>query len=237
MEDVESCEARLGLPFKDRALLEQAFVHASYVNEYGGTDSSSNERLEFLGDAVLGLVTADELYSRRPADAEGRLTRFRAALVRKETLASVAGELGIGDCLKLGKGEEANGGRRNASNLANAFEAMVGAAYLDQGYEAARALVLRHLGQRLEMALNDELPVNYKAMLQEYLQARDEPLPRYRTTRAEGPDHRKHFTVEVLLHGSPIGEGEGHTKKSAEAAAAWSAWRRLHQKEAEHGQA
>lgn len=232
MTDIDGCEARLGLIFKDRALLEQAFVHGSYVNESGASDINSNERLEFLGDAVLGLVTADELYRTRPAESEGYLTRARAAVVRKETLALVAGELGIGDCLILGKGEESTGGRRKPGNLANALEAVIGAAYLDQGYNAARTLVLKHLGPRLELALDHEFAANHKATLQEYLQAQDEPLPRYRTVSITGPDHKKHFTVQVLLRGESIGEGTGQTKKLAEAAAARSAWQRLHQKEA-----
>jgi len=232
MNDIEQCEKKLGLTFANRALLEQALVHGSLVNESGVSDMSSNERLEFLGDAVLGLVMADELYTTRPTDPEGRLTNLRAAVVRRQTLATVAASLDLGDCLKLGKGEEATGGRSKASNLANALEAVIGAAYLDQGYDAARALVLRHLGPQLELALHDEYATNYKALLQEYLQARDEPLPRYHTIGTEGPDHSKQFTVEVLLRGESIGEGTGRTKKSAETAAARSAWTRLHQKEA-----
>ncbi|MFW6057043.1 MAG: ribonuclease III [Chloroflexota bacterium] len=237
MTAIEGCEARLGLTFRDRALLEQAFVHGSYVNESGVSDINSNERLEFLGDAVLGLATADELYRTHPAEPEGYLTRARAAVVRKETLALVADDLGIGDCLKLGKGEESTGGRLKPGNLANALEAVIGAAYLDQGYDAARMLVLKHLGSHLELALDHELADNYKAMLQEYLQAKDEPLPRYRTVGIDGPDHKKQFTVKVFLRGESIGEGAGRTKKLAEVAAARSAWKRLYQKEAsDHGQ-
>lgn len=231
MNDAEACEAKLGITFNDRSLLEQAFIHGSYVNESGEDDTSSNERLEFLGDAVIGLVTADELYATRPDDPEGNLTTLRAAVVRKETLATVARELGLGDCLRLGKGEEATGGRSKASNLANVYEAVVGAAYLDQGYEAVRSLVLGHLSGHLKGAVQG-LSANYKAMLQEYLQAHEQPLPRYRTIATEGPAHKKQFTVEVLLNGEPIGKGAGYTKKSAETAAAHSAWKQLKEKEA-----
>jgi len=231
MSDTETCEDRLGLAFNNRCLLEQAFIHSSYVNESESSGVSSNERLEFLGDAVLGLVIADELYRTRPSDHEGKLTHVRAAVVRKHTLATVARDLGLGDFLRLGKGEEATGGRSKASNLANVFEAVIGAAYLDQGLEAARSVVLRHLSRHLKQALDSEFPANYKALLQEYLQAHNEPLPKYRTIAVEGPDHKKHFTVEVLLRGEPAGRGEGYTKKSAETAAARSAWKRLKQKE------
>lgn len=228
--DISRCEIKLGVVFRDRSLLLQALVHGSYINENHGNQSASNERMEFLGDAVLGMVMAEKLYESLPSKAEGTLTGVRASLVRRESLATAARELGLGECILMGHGEEATGGRNKDRNLADAFEAVVGAIYLDQGHAVARAFVLRHLGAQLDsVLLNGSLP-NYKALLQECLQARDDPLPRYQLA-STGPDHNKRFTAVVLLHGEAIGEGTGHSKKAAETAAARCALAALRSRE------
>ncbi len=228
--DISKCEIKLGVVFRDRSLLLQALVHGSYINENHGNQSASNERMEFLGDAVLGMVMAEKLYASLPSKAEGTLTGVRASLVRRESLATAARALALGECIVMGHGEEATGGRDKDRNLADAFEAVVGAIYLDQGHPVARAFVLRHLGPQLDsVLLNGSLP-NYKALLQECLQARDDPLPRYQLA-STGPDHNKRFTAVVLLHGEAIGEGTGHSKKAAETAAARCALAALHSRE------
>lgn len=224
--DIGKCEVKLGVVFHDRSLLLQALVHGSYINENHGNQSASNERMEFLGDAVLDMAVAEKLYASLPSEAEGTLTDMRASLVRRESLAKAARSLALGECLRLGRGEETTGGRDKDRNLADAFEAVVGAVYLDQGYLVARSFVLRHLGPQLDNALLKGSPPNYKALLQECLQARDDPLPRYRLV-STGPDHNKRFTAVVLLHGEAIGEGAGRSKKTAETAAARCAWAAL----------
>ena len=228
--DISKCEVKLGVVFRDRSLLLQALVHRSYINEDQGNQSASNERMEFLGDAVLDMAIAEKLYTSLPSEAEGTLTGMRASLVRRESLARAARVLALGECLLLGHGEEATGGRDKDRNLADAFEAVVGAIYLDQGYPVARSFVLRHLGTQIATVLLNGSPPNYKALLQECLQARDDPLPRYQLVSA-GPDHDKQFTAVVLLHGEAIGEGTGHNKKAAETAAARCAWAALRSRE------
>ena len=228
--DIGECEHRIGVVFRDPSLLEQALVHSSFLNESAHTNDGCNERLEFLGDAVLGMVVAEHLYERHPKYQEGRLTSLRSTIVRRESLAATAREMGLGDCLLLGKGELASGGRSKEKNLADVFEAIIGALYLDQGIAVAAPFVLRHLGLlQLESEANDWC--NYKALLQETLQARNDSLPRYRTVMAVGPDHDKEFTVEVLLDGQPIGHGMGRSKKAAEFAAAHNALELLRSRE------
>ena len=228
--DLEGFALRIGYRFNDPELLRRALTHRSF-------GAAHNERLEFLGDSVVNCAVALELYQKFPRLAEGELSRLRASLVNQQSLAGIAHRLDLGGQLRLGEGELKSGGARRPSILADAVEAVIGAVFLDGGFTDAHAVVTAIFATELGTIDPATAGKDPKTLLQEYLQARGEPLPRYRTTRAEGPDHRKHFTVEVLLRGSPIGEGEGHTQKSAEAAAAWSAWRRLHQKEAEHGQA
>jgi ribonuclease-3 len=161
--DVSKCEFKLGVVFRDRSLLLQALVHGSYINENQGNQSASNERMEFLGDAVLGMVMAEKLYASLPSKAEGTLTGVRASLVRRESLATAARALALGECILMGHGEEATGGQDKDRNLADAFEAVVGAIYLDQGLAVARAFVLRHLGAQLDgVLLNGSLP-NYNS--------------------------------------------------------------------------
>ncbi|MBN1151842.1 MAG: ribonuclease III [Dehalococcoidia bacterium] len=224
-------ENRLGVVFRDRSLLELALVHGSHLNESQDAQTQSNERLEFLGDAILGMVIAEALYHEWPEAGEGILTATRSALVRRETLAEVANNLGLGTYLQLGRGEAASGGRHKEKNLADALEAVVAAVYLDQGYPVARGFVLRHLGPKLEEARSRSATSNYKAMLQEYLQSIGEAVPRYRVINAIGPDHQKEFTAEALLHDTILGRGTGRSRKAAETAAARSALARLHTKE------
>ncbi len=217
--------------FQDRALLAQALIHGSHVNELQNSPAASNERLEFLGDAVLGMIIAEELYRRLPEAGEGTLTSLRSTLVRRQSLAAVGRRLHIGDCLSLGKGEAASGGRNRDRNLADAVEAIIGAAYLDQGYEATRSLILNLFSPEIEDTVLYGTAPNYKAMLQEQLQSAGQPLPRYRILSAEGPDHDKEFAAEVLVNNTSIGNGIGRSRKSAETDAARNALAQLKWKE------
>ena len=221
-------EADLGLKFKDRRLLEQALVHGSYANEQGWPLSSSYERLEYLGDAVLDLVVSDELYRRRPDLSEGELTKGRAALVRGKTLAQVAERCLLGGYLKLGKGEDANGGRRRESTLAAVFEAVTAAVYLDRGYTEARQFVLKTMTPELEEFVGGAVPrENAKSSLQELVQGLGKSAPSYRLLSSEGPDHGPVFTVEVVVEEEVLGVGQGGSKAGAERTAAENALARL----------
>lgn len=213
-------EEKLGYRFKNRALLENALQHSSYANEHRGAGMRSNERLEFLGDAVLGVVTADYLYKKHPDLPEGDLTRIRAALVCEQSLYEVAQKLGLGQYLKLGRGEEAGGGRERISILADATEAVFAAVYLDGGIEAASALIHRCLLDAEKEEVVEERRRDYKTELQELVQRRSNQTLQYELVSASGPDHAKVFTSRVLLNGQPIGKGQGHSKKEAEQAAA-----------------
>ena len=218
-------ERRLGYRFKDTALLEQALTHSS-MSGVSGDRLSSNERLEFLGDRVLGLVIARLLFQRFPDEHEGELARRHAALVRKEALARVAIEASLGDCLPMSRGEDDAGGRRNPGLLADACEAVIGAIYLDGGLEAAAEFVHGYW-----QALADEdanPPKDAKTMLQEWAQGRGLALPRYRETAREGPHHAPMFSVEVTVPGIAPVTGVGPSKRAAEQAAADLALARVH---------
>jgi ribonuclease-3 len=206
--------AILQYEFGDERLCTQALTHRSAGNPH-------NERLEFLGDAMLGLVVADELYRRFPDAEEGPLTRLRAALVRKETLAEIAAAMDLGAHLHLGEGELKSGGFRRASILANALEAILGAIYLDGGYEACRAVITRLLETRLSSLSTAEMTKDPKTELQEWLQARGRALPVYRTLRVEGDPHDQHFIVQCALEdiSNPV-TGEGRSRRHAEQQAA-----------------
>ena len=216
----EELEKLIGATFGDRRLLQQAFVHRSFLNENPGFPLSSNERLEFLGDAVLGFISAEYLYFAHSDLPEGQLTRMRAAMVQAETLAKAARSLGLGQYLYLGRGEEASGGRQRLSLLSATFEALVGAVYLDRGLDAARKLVLGILASEQASAGREAIEKDHKSRLQELTQARWQATPVYRTIAAEGPDHEKLFTVEVLVDGVTLGHGFGHSKQEAEQHAA-----------------
>jgi ribonuclease-3 len=221
-------EAVLQYAFHERRWVEQAFTHKSSLNEPKGLGSShANERLEFLGDAVLNLVVSEELIHRHPTADEGTLSKMRAWLVSEAALADVARRLELGRFLRLGRGEELSGGREKHSLLADVFEALVAAVYQDGGYGAVRACVLTVMAPEL-----DELPVkgpgtDYKTQLQEYCQRLFGRLPVYRVSRETGPDHQKSFQVELTIKDQPYGVGTGRSKKEAEQQAAKAAWDRL----------
>ncbi|MBI2861840.1 MAG: ribonuclease III [Chloroflexi bacterium] len=216
-------EQALQITFANRGLLEQALVHRSHLNEWSGPPLESNERLEFLGDAVLGSVAAEYLYSTYPQLPEGELTTLRAALVRAETLAKWAKELGLGEHLLMGRGEEASGGRQRPRILAATFEAVLGAIYLDQGATVAREIVLRFLAPAAEAALASQSLKDYKTRLQELTQAEYRVIPSYHLVEMTGPDHARRFTVEVMLGGEPLAQGVGRSKRIAEQEAARNA--------------
>lgn len=224
---LDDLQRRLGIVFNDAVLLQQALTHSSYINENPHSAFADNERLEFLGDALLNFVVTYELYRNFPRLSEGELTELRIALIRQETLAEVAVELGLGECLILGKGEETTGGRERETNLANAFEALVGAVFIDQGFEVARRFILLRFGNRLADIVDVKGRRNYKALLQEFTQVKLKQLPVYRVVEVTGPDHARHFTVEVRLGDQIVGSGSGKNKKSAEMEAARVAWEQL----------
>ena len=220
---MQTLEERLGYRFRDRNLLCAAMIHSSFANEHRGSGLESNERLEFLGDAVLGLVTGEYLFRTHPDAPEGELTRMRAALVCEESLHEVAQMLGLGEYLKLGKGEESGGGRRRPSILADATESVFAAVYLDGGMEAARALIHRVLLERGREQAVERRRRDYKTALQEVVQRKANQVLRYEMVGASGPDHEKIFTCDVTLNGDVIGRGSGRSKKEAEQAAACAA--------------
>ncbi len=224
---MKSLEEKLDYTFRDPALLENALTHSSRANESQGK-LQSNERLEFLGDSILGMIVADHLYRSHPDLPEGELTRTRAALVCEESLVLVAGELGLGEYLRLGKGEEAGGGRRRPSIRADAVEAVLAAVYLDGGLEPVRHIIQRYILSRERDSLTR--PRDYKTTLQELVQREGGQVLQYRLTGESGPDHDKRFTVEVDLNGAPLGSGSGHSKKEAEQMAAKAAIRKLRDK-------
>ena len=227
MTDLTTLQQTLGVSCNDESLLEQALVHSSYINENPDLALASNERLEFLGDAVLGLVVAEKLYQDFPHLDEGEMTKLRAALVRRETLARIARAIGLGDYLYLGKGEEASGGRRKPANLAAALEAVIAAVLLDRGSSIAGDLILRLLDIELQEVVNQGTGVDYKSELQELIQAREQQTPAYYIIDTTGPDHDKRFTVEVRLGEVLLGRGSGKSKKAAETEAARSALEQL----------
>ena len=215
----QALERLLRVKFKDQRLLRLALTHRSYVHEQQEHGPETNERLEFLGDAFLGLAIAQETYRRFPDADEGQLTSWRSALVRTESLAAMARELRLGEYLHLGRGEEQSGGRDRDRNLARALEAVVGAVLEDQGQSAARRWTLRLFSPALD-ALGDASHKDYKSVLQEMAQAAGKGSPVYRTVSSEGPDHRKEFAVEVLVMDTVVGRGHGLSKRTAQLEAA-----------------
>ena len=213
--------------FKNRSLLQRAFVHRSYLNEHPESDLESYERMEYLGDAFLGWVIADELFRRHSSFDEGDLTRARASLVRGTTLADIARRIGVGDYLLLGSGEEGTGGRGRRSILAAVVEALIGAVLIDRDGKAARALVLRWLGPALDALDPAGAPRDAKSSLQETCQRLGLPLPVYEVVDERGPSHAREFTMRVTVEGHAVGEGTGSRKADAEQAAAAAAWHLL----------
>ncbi len=223
MKDVGEFARNLGLLFEDEALLRQAFTHRSYLNEHREEKGGHNERLEFLGDAVLELATTRYLYDRFPHTPEGELTAYRASLVNAVTLSEIAAEIGMNDYLLLSRGEAKDTGRARGVLLANAFEALLGAVYLDQGYDAAQRFVAEHLLPNMDDILQKKLWQDSKSLLQEKGQEKEGVTPSYTVLRETGPDHDKHFTVGVHLRTKLLAEGEGKSKQEAEQAAARNA--------------
>ena len=220
MPNIDSLQKSLKVRFEKPLLLEQALVHSSYLNEYPGAALASNERLEFLGDAILGLIVAERLYQEFPDMAEGEMTRIRSVLVRRETLAHIAAGLKIGDYLCLGKGEEAGGGRRKPANLSAALEAVIAAVFLDRGLDATSEVVLGWLEGELQEVVGRGKGVDYKSCLQELVQSKYHTSPAYRTVQTTGPDHDRLFTVEVWHGDRVLGRGSGKSRKLAETEAA-----------------
>ncbi|MGD2143220.1 MAG: ribonuclease III [Anaerolineae bacterium] len=210
--------------FHDLRLLRRALTHPSFVNEHPQDTVGDNQRLEFLGDAVVDFVAGAWVYRRYGTFDEGRMTRLRAALVRTETLARLARDVDLGQALRLGYGEEEAGGRERDANLCDAFEALVGAIYLDGGLEAARAFVEPLLEPVAETTLARAEDRDPKSRLQEWSQAELKVTPHYRIVADRGPDHAKSFVAEVLLNDQVAGQGAGHSKQAAEQAAAQAAW-------------
>jgi ribonuclease-3 len=213
----------LGLQFGDASLLECALTHRSFLNENSAAEMKDNERLEFLGDAVLDFIVAEHLVRCFPDRQEGDLTSLRAALVRTETLAEFADQIRLGSYLRLGRGEAESGGRRRPALLCSGFEALMGAVFLDQGLDAVAKLVLSFVLPTIPNVLAEELDRDAKSQLQVWSQAQWHLTPRYRTVSERGPDHAKEFTVEVLIGETVHGQGQGTSKQSAEQAAAAAA--------------
>ena len=213
--------AALDLQFNDISLLEQALVHGSFVAEFPGVFDESNQRLEFLGDAVLGLIVAGELLTRFPEWPEGRMTQVRASLVDGQSLSKIGGRLGLGKWLIMGRGEIDRGGSERRSNLADAFEALMGTLFLDQGYDAARNFALRVMASELDLAAEAETaPRHPKSLLHEAAMERGYGPPVYETIDMDGPSHDPTFTVQAVVNGMALGTGQGRSKKSAGAEAA-----------------
>src|SRR5690349_16413905 len=211
---------QFGTPFKDPGLLKLALTHRSYLSVTGQGPRESNERLEFLGDSVLGLVTSEYLYRRHPDEHEGQLTKTKSLLVSKAILSRRALRMGLGRYVLMSHSEVESGGRQRLSILADAFEAVIGAIYLDQGFEVARGFIHRWLLAESDAIVSDKRHTNYKSHLQEYVQSTFRTHPVYRIRSEYGPDHSKHFMVEVMVGRRTLGEGRGHNKKEAEQAAA-----------------
>lgn len=221
---MEELEKKLNYTFQNHALLEEALCHSSYANEHRAERLSSNERLEFLGDSVLGFVTAEFLFAQHPDLPEGDLTRIRAALVCEQSLYEVARKLNLGAYLRLGRGEESGGGRTRTSILADATEAVFAAVYLDGGIQPVRELIVRVL---LSQAPAAEERRDYKTTLQEVVQRRSGQVLTYHMLSQSGPDHNKKFLFEVRLNDESVGRGEGRSKKEAEQAAARDALEKM----------
>ena len=215
----EDLQKTIGVQFKNSDLLKQAFIHRSYLNETRHL-KTSNERLEFLGDAVLSFLTSSFLYKTYPDYSEGTLTNIRSSLVKTKTLAHIATKLALGDLLFLSHGEEDSGGRINPSLLADTFEALLGAAYLDAGLDAAKQLLETQLFPEADDIITNKSYIDYKSLLQEIIQEQSRTSPTYRVIKSEGPDHAKTFWVEALAAHQSLGEGTGKSKQEAEQAAA-----------------
>ena len=220
-KDVTDLLTRIGYEFKDQSILTNALTHSSYSSEHRMEYASNNERLEFIGDAYVDAAVGAELFRIMKDAPEGVLSKNRADVVREESLADAAREIGLGDYIYMGKGEESTGGRSKNSILADTFEAMIGAVIIDGGYDAVNRVILSLLGSKIELAVAGKLRQDYKTMLQEKLQEKSRDMRiRYMTVSESGPDHDKTFTVEVMIGNKTLGRGKGKSKSKAEQEAA-----------------
>jgi ribonuclease-3 len=229
MTDISNLEQGLGIVFEDKSLLHRALTHRSYLNEHPEFPLEDNERLEFLGDAVLDFLTGEYLYHRFPELQEGPLTSLRSVLVRRGTLAHFARQMDLGRHLLMGHGEAETGGRNRPATLCAAFEALIGALYLDQGLDSVQSLLEPLIVPVIALTLQERLDRDPKSHLQELSQARLHRTPRYGTVKEQGPDHAKEFTVQVTIGGETFGEGSGPSKQQAAQAAARKALERLNE--------
>ena len=227
MPDIAELQKSLGVSFRQPALLEQALVHSSYINENPACTIGHNERLEFLGDAVLDFIVADKLYREFSRLSEGEMTKLRAVLVRRDTLARIARDIRLGDFLYMGRGEESSGGRNKTPNLAGALEAVIAAVYLDLGITATVKMVAGLLAEDWEKLTNRAADIDYKSKLQELTQSRYQSTPVYRLVSETGPDHSKIFKIEVIINNKVLGTAAGKSKKLAETEAARLALQQL----------
>jgi ribonuclease-3 len=218
--DFSKFEGICGLVFRDKGLLRLAFTHRSYLNENRATESSHNERLEFLGDAVLELLVTEYLYQKYPDSNEGDLTAYRASLVNAITLSEAAQKIQVNDFLLLSKGESKDTGKARQYILANTMEAIIGAIYLDQGYDAAKYFISKNLFHLIDKIIEDKTWIDAKSKFQEKAQEKESTTPVYKTLKEEGPDHDKQFTVGVFLAKEQVAVGVGQSKQEAEQAAA-----------------
>lgn len=225
--ELKELQKSLNVRFRRLPLLDQALSHSSFVNELPNQRGSHYEKLEFLGDAVLELIVSHELYHTYPGYFEGQLTKLRAAVVSRTTLANVAKRIGIGPCIRLGKGEELGGGRRRNALLADAMEAIIGALYLDSGLKAARQFVLHHFSEEIDRLDSDQHKMNYKSILQEITQSRFQTLPKYTVLSESGPPHERIYEVALFIKDEPYGAGSGPNKKEAQQNAARAALEKL----------
>jgi ribonuclease-3 len=226
---IEELQTALEIQFRNPELLQQAMTHRSYTHETDNNDIADNERLEFLGDAVLNFLSGDMLYARFPERSEGWLTRLRAALVRTESLRELAVECQLGDALRMGKGEENSGGRVRKTNLCAAFEALVGAMYLDQGIDTVREFVLPMLDKRLDKVIEEASYQDARTLLQEWSQAERGITPTYTIISESGPDHEKEYEAEVIIDEEIVGRGVGRSKRAAAQSAARDALQTIEQ--------
>jgi ribonuclease-3 len=220
MVDFSKFEEIIGLKFKDKSLLKQAFTHRSYINENRDLELGHNERLEFLGDAVLELIVTDYLYQKYPNSNEGDLTAYRSSLVNAITLSEAAKKLGVNDFLLLSKGESRDVGKARQYILANAMEAIIGAIFLDQGYDLAKYFISQNIFGLIDKIIEDKTWIDSKSLFQEKAQEYYGQTPIYKTVKEEGPDHDKRFTVQVSVGTDLIIQGSGHSKQDAEQEAA-----------------
>lgn len=232
MSDLLLLEDKIGYQFKNKDLLQQALVHRSYLNEHKQFALDHNERLEFLGDAVLELVVTDFLYKEYEDLPEGELTNLRAAVVKGETLAQVSQELGVEEFILLSRGEQHGNEKARQYIMANAFEALIGALYLDGGYKAASKFIHRDIVSRLPEVIEQGLHIDSKSRLQELAQEKYRVTPTYEVLKEEGLDHAKRFVIGLFLGTKKVGEGTGNSKQEAQQQAAKEALREMEDKEA-----